>query len=44
MTDTTSRPATPILDRVASPADLKALMPWLQWAFDMQKASLKQAA
>lgn len=25
MTDTTSRPATPILDRVASPADLKAL-------------------
>jgi len=25
-------------------ADLKALMPWLQWAFDMQKASLKQAA
>jgi phosphoserine aminotransferase len=25
-------------------ADLEALMPWLQWAFDMQKASLKQAA
>ncbi|MCR9123497.1 MAG: phosphoserine transaminase [Phyllobacteriaceae bacterium] len=25
-------------------ADLQALMPWLQWAFDMQKASLKQAA
>jgi len=25
-------------------ADLQALMPWLQWAFDMQKASLKEAA
>ena len=25
MTDTPARPATPILDRVASPADLKAL-------------------
>ena len=40
----TDRPITPTLDRVKTTADMKALLPWLTWAFETQKAALKAAA